>query len=171
MASSHPSQRRYIMEYEGIKNYLTEGIQDAIDAGDKSLEEDWVNHEVRPCEQCSGSGRDWAEGVPCIACDGTGVDCEIKYGVSSGQMFIDIVQNGMEPILQVCKEHREREGKGWLKDDAMGLQAFMIPFSARLDLLSMGYPVIEWEQAGDMRSYARVVRKHYPQFMTTNVVI
>ena len=152
---------------------ITKGITDEIYAkvehGEATLEDDWINKEVQPCRMCNASGYDLDEKMSCIACDGTGVDYELVYGVQDGIAYAKVVQNGMQAIMDVCKAKRERETKQWVKQ--AGKEVFMIPNSARLELIAKGYPVDEWEKAGDMRSYAKAVQRYFPAFMTTNLVI
>ena len=160
-----------MIEAPAIAKMIREDIKAAWEDKEKSLEEDWKNVEKEPCKMCKGSGYDMEDRMSCIACDGTGTDYELHYGVEEGIAYARVVQNGMEAILEYCKAKRESETKDWLKDDSLGLQAFAIPNSVRIEFIARGYPVEEWEQSGDMRSFARAVQKHYPKFMTTNVVI
>lgn len=160
-----------IMDTPGFADMVTKDIRDALEAGDKSLEDNWKNEESTPCGPCKGSGYDLEDRMSCIACDGTGVDFTMVYGVEEGVAYARIIQNGMEALLEYCKARRESETKDWLKDDNFGLAAFAIPNSARIELIAQGYPVDDWEAEGDMRSYARAVQKHFPLFMLTNVVI
>lgn len=158
---------------------ITKGITDEIkrymEEGDANIEKNWVNKETQSCRICNGSGLDTDEagvvifGSRCIACDGTGVDYEMVYGVEDGVAYAKVIQNGMQAILDVCKAKRERETKNWTKQ--AGKEVFMLPNSARLELIAQGYPVEEWEEMGDMRSYAQAVQKHFPMFMTTNLNI
>ena len=159
------------IEAPAICSFIKEDIKAAIEAGEKSLEEDWKNVESEPCHNCKGSGHDLEERMSCIACDGTGIDYEFHYGVVDGVVYARVVQNGVDAILEYCKAKREAETENWKRDDALGLVAFAIPNSVRCELIARGYPVDDWEEAGDMRSYAKVVQSHYPLFMTTNIVI
>ena len=159
------------IEAPAICNHIRSEVQSAIEEGEKSLEEDWTNIEKEPCNNCKGSGYDLEDRMTCIACDGTGTDYEFHYGVVDGVVYARVVQNGIEAFLEYCKTRREEETNEWKKDYALGLSAFAIPNSVRCELVAQGYPVDDWEKAGDMRSFARAVQKHYPLFMTTNVII
>lgn len=146
-----------------LTKYITKDISD------EGLDHNWKNYERTPCKQCNGTGYDLQDQSPCIACDGTGIDFYLCYGVEDGVAYAKVVQNGVEAIKEVCKAKRERETKNWVKQQ--GKEVFMIPNGARLELVAQGYPVDDWEAEGDMRSYAKAVRKHFPEFMTTNLII
>lgn len=148
------------IEAPGIVKKLEETI------AEDRLKSNWKNVEKKKCGQCNG---DPLKRMGCITCDFTGIDYELHYGVEDGKLFAHMIQNGIDPILAVCKERRETEGR--LKAEDMGREIFMIPASIELELKAMDYPLDEWVSAGDMRSYGKAVQRHFPKFMTTNMII
>lgn len=148
-------------------------VEEALDSGERHLEDDWENNEVKPCMKCNSTGYDLEGGHSCLGCEGTGKDMEIKYGVSSGVAYSKVVQYGTDGILEYCKMRREEElhNPTWKKDDSMGLITFALPSVARMELMALGYPIEDWEQSGDMKSYAKAVQSHFPMYLTTNLII
>lgn len=145
-------------------------------AEDKGLTHNWENKEVKNCKVCWDPHRDRSTGKDpdtfgnCIACDGTGVDYYVSYGVEDGKAYAKIVQNGMSAFLDFCRDCRSEETK--MKAEQMGKVAFSIPNGVRLELIAQGYPVEEWEKSDfGMRSMAKAVQRHFPYFMRTNLVI
>ncbi len=160
------------MKAPNIQAAFINEAEDAVSRGNRKLEDDWINKEIKVCKNCSGHKIDPEDMTVCIACDGTGADMIVEYGVESGKFVARVIQNGMEPFKRLCAEWRqiERE-KGMMKRAASSMTpAYLIPESVRLEL-SFTYPDWDhWESEGDQRKCANAVRKHYPEFMCTDII-
>lgn len=151
-----------------FKNEAEELVKD----GEKRLEENWINREVKYCKNCKGKAIDPEDLTHCIGCDGTGVDMVVEYGVEDGKFFSRLTQNGLQPLLDLCREYREIEkNKSFMKRAAQPTtRAYLLPESVRLEL-EFTYPDFKNWESEDMRRAIRIVQKHYPQFMCTHLVI
>ena len=156
-----------------VESLITSDVQAAINNNEKSLKEDWKNVETNPCESCKSTGRDPDNMLAkCIACDGSGHDYVLEYGVEGGKIFARAHQSGLQHYLQVAREYRELEASNpTAHHNTMGLKTFIMPSIARIELLARGVPVDEMIDAGDMRGLGKEMRKAFGDaFMTTNLV-
>ena len=146
--------------------------KDAVEFGDKTLEDNWINREVKLCKQCEGSGLTADAGIKlnCIACDGTGADMIIEYGVEDSKFVSRVIQNGMRPLMELCKELRDEEMKLGLMNRAKrsAFKAFLLPESVKMELEMLEPEFPKWVKEGNNKRAAKLVRKHYPALMTTN---
>ncbi len=160
------------MELPNIEAAFELEAKDAVQSGVRNLENNWINKEVKVCHNCHGHKFDPEDMTVCIACDGTGADMVVEYGVEDGKFVSRVTQNGMEPLKAICAEYRQMErDKGLMGRAKQSMtKAYMLPESAHMELKFM-YPDFErWENEGNQRSCANIVRKHYPEFMCTDLI-
>ena len=143
-----------------------------VEDGLKNLEENWMNREAKACKNCKGKGIDPEDFSSCIACDGTGVDMYIEYGVEDGKFVAKVIQNGAEAIADLCKEYREVEANMSLINRAnrAAMVPFLLPESVKMDL-EISEPMFkEFIDNQEYRKAANIVRRRYPQYMTTRYI-
>lgn len=143
-----------------------------VEDGLKTLEENWMNREAKACKNCCGKGIDPEDFTSCIACDGTGVDMYIEYGVEDGKFVGRVIQNGAEAIAELCKEYRDAEANMSLINRAnrAAMIPFLLPESVRMDLEISEPKFKELLDNKEYRKAANIVRKRYPQYMTTRYI-
>ena len=158
------------METPNLERVFVEEAMGLVDDGLQNLEENWINREAKACNNCKGHKFDPEDFTICIACDGTGVDMYIEYGVEDGKFVSRVIQNGMEPLRELCKELREQEKALAVSQRAKKsiTAAFLLPESARMELSILEPDFEKWMADGDNKKAAKLVRKHYPDLMTTN---
>ena len=157
------------MKTPNLEAAFQQEAEEAVRAGLEKLEENWMNREVKLCKNCSGSRWDSEDMSPCIACDGTGADIIVEYGVEDGKFVSRVTQTGIEALKEVCKIRRELEvDKGMMKRAAETMMIpFQLPLSAQLELEYLYPEFKDWCEAGEYRKCAKYVRRHYPEFMCT----
>ena len=160
------------MKTPNLEAAFQQEAEEAVRAGLEKLEENWINREVKLCKNCSGSRWDPEDKTSCIACDGTGADVIVEYGVEDGKFFSRVIQTGVEALKEVCKIRRELESdKGMMKRAAATMMMpFQLPLSAQLELEYLYPEFKDWCEAGEFRKGAKYVRRHYPEFMCTPLI-
>ena len=143
---------------------------DAVQYGDKTLEEDWLNREAKACKNCKGHKFDPKDFTPCVACDATGVDMYIEYGVEKGKFVARVIQNGIDPLVELCRELRDMEARLSVSQRANKsvTAAFLLPEAARMELTLLEPDFEQWVKEGNNKRATQLVRKHFPQFLCTN---
>ena len=146
--------------------------RDAVESGVKTLESNWKNSEVKHCKKCRGSKFVLGEMERCAACDGTGIDMLVEYGVEDGKFFSRITQNGVDALAALCREYRELEASMSLTERAnrAGVPAYMLPSSAHMELEAKYEEFSGWMSEANQKKCANIVRRLYPQFMCTNYI-
>ena len=141
-----------------------------VEDGLKNLEDDWMNREAKACKNCKGHKFDPNDLTVCIACDGTGADMYVEYGVEDGKFVSRVTQNGIEPLVELCRELREAEKSLSVNQRARKTitAAFLLPEAARMELSILEPDFEQWVKDGDNKRASKLVRKHFPQFMCTN---
>ena len=151
------------------KAFKTEA-QGLVEDGLKNLEDNWMNREAKACKNCRGTKFDREDLTPCIACNATGVDMYVEYGVEDGKFVSRVVQNGIDPIVELCRELRELEANlsTTQRANKVTTAAFLLPEAARMELSILEPDFEQWVREGDNKRATKLVRKHFPQFLTTN---
>jgi len=144
--------------------------QDMVEAGMKSLQEDWKNTEQKACKVCQGTGIDPVDLHMCYGCDGTGVSMVVEYGVSGGQFYSRITERGIDRLKDLCAAYREQHRDMGLinRANASMQHTYLLPEAAKMELTFMYPEFEEMVNVGDHRSIAKLVQKHYPEFLTTS---
>ena len=158
------------MNMPHLASLVENGALEMAKAGEASLSEDWdAEPKKHKCDKCKGSGFDYKDGIPCIACDGSGIEYMVHYGVSDGKAYAYISQYGLDAIKEYCKACREAEVDK-IRANASMISPFALPAFARVDMIAEGIPVDEMLHDGKLiRELANMVYARYPEFMKTNL--
>ena len=151
--------------------------QGLVEDGLQKLNENWMNREAKGCKQCKGKGKifsgpDDLVGEHCIACDGTGVDMYVEYGVEDGKFVARVIQNGAEAIAELCKEYREEETRLGVMGRAARttMKPFLLPEAVRYEMELKEPDFSNMIKEGEYKKASNLVRRHYPEYMTTNYI-
>ena len=145
-------------------------VQELIDHGEKTLELDWENVEVEPCNVCKGSGYDATEKLPCFGCEGSGKSYEVRYGVSGGHIYANVSQWGLDFFKEMCKAYREAEVDSVRVKSAYAPLAKLPPI-VEMEFKAAGIPVDELMTTSEgTLKLARIVQQTCPEFLTTNMI-
>ena len=151
-----------------IANAFKNEAMDTVEQGLKKLEENWKNTEFKTCKTCGGMRFDPEDGSSCIACDSTGIDMKIEYGVEDGKFFSRVTQNGIAAVSALCEEYKQAErSMGLVQRANSWIRPYLLPSAARMELEASRPDFKEAEDAGEIIKAAKIVRRHYPQFMST----
>ena len=161
------------MKYTNLEKAFEEEAKAIVDESDNGLTHDWINEEVKVCKNCSGHKIDPEDGTFCIACDATGIDMIIHYGVQDGKFVARVTQNGVDAVKELAKTAREVEQQKTLtqRANASMTKAYYLTSAARMELMML-YPDFEkLEEEGRHRQITKLVRKHYPDLLATHLTI
>ena len=130
----------------GIISKLKDYAAEAVAAGEKTLTEDWLNHEVSPRDP----------------------NCIYHYGVQRGDLTGWVEQKDYKAYADLAKEYRNLEASGGIKD-WFGKLAFVLPESVSIDIVARGYPLKEMQETGDYSELYQYIEKYVPELKTTNL--
>ena len=161
------------MKYKNLERAFEEEAKALVDESDKGLSHNWINTETKACKNCYGHGIDPEDKTFCIACDASGVDMKIEYGVQDGKFVSRVTQYGVDAVKELAKLSREVEADKTMKQrvGAPLTKAYYLTTAARMELMML-YPEFEQlETAGEHRKIASYVRKHFPDLLATHLTI
>lgn len=133
-----------------------------------SLKEDWEQTITENCGVCNGTGFD-PDVLKCPACDATGIDYEITFGVKDKHFYSKMTQNGLEAVFKYCEERRKLETPETIRKGlAAGL--FALPSVVKFELVARGHDIDGLQADGNMRKIFPIIQSEYPKLLTTNML-
>ena len=118
-----------------------------IDAGNKSLKENWENKER----------------------DSVDPKCILVYGVKDGQVYGGCIQEDFNDYIELAKLKREIEKDNPKNNDNNPfMPIFGLPRAIELDLTFRGYPMEEMKAHGDYRELYHMLDTELKAFKWTN---
>ncbi len=146
-------------------------VKTAVEDDNKKMDSNFRERMSYPCGVCKASGIDPDEKVPCFACEGTGKDYEIVYGIEDGVMVAHTEQYGLDFFKEYCKACREAEADMTLTNRAnrFMVRAYSLPAVIDMELQARGFTPQEIRGgSGESKKIAKVIQKEWPELMTTN---
>lgn len=152
------------------KNADKEMIEEMLRHGEKTLADNWENHEHTYCEKCHGTG----EAQPgsgddhCVACEGTGIWFTLYYGIEDGVPYAYTDEYGIDYMKEVCKEFRSAHRQMQLAGKTMThMRPYLLPKTLEMELLARGYnPRSDDDE--EKIAIMNLVAQEYPDFLCVN---